>query len=279
MAENTGSISFDFDGKSKKIQWTGPKKVNFKKSISSNDVYHGPAGPPGEQGPTSSGNILQPPALRLDRYNRFLVHFDNRPTGATVVMYKYTHKKEGAHVRGYKNGYFALVAPPNNQDLNALSTTMDGYTFVDPDDLNKYILLMFQSDSGQNGIYKIDSFNAGVPSLSGPILRNMAVKVLNGTNVGTWLSPDGNGVFDTVANLGATQYTDHLGRRWKMVADLGAIDEFNIWDFWQALNINIDQVASSGQYYFVYSQDNTEGIPSQNIYLSKLPNVGKQLTL
>ena len=51
MAEDTGSMPFEFDGKSEKVKWTGPKKTNFRKPIPTNDVYRGPPGPRGDQGP------------------------------------------------------------------------------------------------------------------------------------------------------------------------------------------------------------------------------------
>lgn len=213
----------------------------------------------------TTANILQPPALRLDNYNKALIYFDNRPTGATVVMYKYTNKKASPHVKGYKKQFFALVSPSSNQDINSIPSTLDGYTFDDPGDLYKYILLMNQDNSAENGVYRIESFNAGAPVITGYIQgQSFAVKVQNGSNVDTWVTGDGLS-YQTATAAGATVYTDRGGRRWRMVTDLGQVDSFNVYNYWHALNLTADIPYSNGEYYFVYKQDNVEGIPSQKV--------------
>lgn len=217
-----------------------------------------------------SGTVIDAPNIKLDNYNKYLIYFTDRPTGATVRMYKKTRYKKGPHVKGIKasKSFEVVAASTENIDINSTLTSIDGYTLQNSD-INNYVLLKNQNDIIENGVYKIlDNFNIEILKTSNNVKRDFsksAVLVLKGNQINTlWIGSGStdNCSFDLIENTDRERLPNRQGKRVRYIEDLGAIDQLDILAYWKSFLINPTANTRRTVYYFAYYKGNSQGLYS-----------------
>lgn len=236
-----------------------------------NAVLSGISGTSGASGTSVNSESIPQPRILLDSTTLSKVHFLNRPSGSSVLVYKYTKNRAGQHIKGVMRSrtYTAYAASTTSVDIEdipgsyAIPMPIDGVTFTGSD-VGKMILFKDQGNTS-NHLYFITGTADGLVIVTPTNfqLEKSSTFITNGTaNANTtWLCTDEvTRTFVELVQSGRTTYSNRIGKRYRLVSNVGEIDD---WDA-AGLYVNMGKVKS---YMFAYSINDTQGPMSTRMIL------------